>query len=46
MPGGETHSHEDEVVTHEMSAVIGTAILVGFVFMLLVDEATSAFTHS
>ena len=45
MPDGhEGHDHEGEVVTHEMSGMIGTAILLGFAFMLIIDEATSAFT--
>ena len=44
MPEGHTHSHEDEVVTHEMAGLIGTAILIGFTAMLLIDEATNALT--
>ena len=41
MPG---HSHEGEVVTHEMAGLIGTAILIGFTLMLLIDEGTNYLT--
>ena len=42
--GGSTHSHEGEVVTHEMGGLIGTAILIGFTTMLLIDEVTNKIT--
>ena len=41
MPEGHGHSHEDEIVSHETAAMIGTAILIGFVAMLLIDESTA-----
>ena len=41
LPGGHVHSHEDEIVSHEMGFLIGTAILIGFVVMLLIDESTA-----
>ena len=46
MPDESTHSHEDEVVSHEITGLIGTAILIGFVIMLIIDEATCAFSDS
>ena len=44
MPDGSTHSHEGEVVSHEMAAMIGTAILIGFTMMLIIDESTAMLT--
>ena len=43
---GSTHSHEGEVVTHEMASLIGTAILIGFTAMLLIDEVVNKITES
>ena len=40
MPAGQ----DNELIDHEMTAGIGTAILIGFVAMLLIDEATYACT--
>ena len=40
MPG--EHDHEHEIVDHEMTGAIGTAILIGFIAMLLIDEGTQA----
>ena len=39
MPG--EHSHEDEIVSDDTAFLIGTAILIGFVVMLLIDESTT-----
>ena len=44
MPGGQTQSLEDEIVSHEITAMIGTAILVGFTIMLIIDEITAIIT--
>ena len=44
MPGGHAHSHEDEIVSHEIAAMIGTAILIGFTIMLIIDEVTAMCT--
>ena len=41
---GAHDGHEGGVIDHEMAKLIGTGILIGFAFMLLVDEATTACT--
>ena len=42
MPDGSENSHESDIVTHEMGSIIGTAILIGFTAMLLIDELSNA----
>ena len=45
MPDGHGHSHEDEIVSHETAAMIGTAILIGFTVMLIIDEITNSYNQ-
>ena len=47
MPDGHDHEHEHDhgVVGHDTNRILGTAILAGFLIMLVIDEATSALTH-
>ena len=39
------HDHHHGVVDHDVSRIIGTCILLGFLIMLVMDEIITALTH-